>query len=291
MRQTFILWIRYTCTPLPKTMRFHIDFISAKGIIYSQHLDRWVKFRFMAPANYWKGNTRFPVLLMNDGQDFGPVQLEKTLTKAFADKKLLPFLYFGIECNENRVQEYGIASSADFKGRGGRAYKFSKFILQEFLPFLQKEFKVSRKGEDWVYCGMSLGGLSAFDIAYANPDKFGKIGVFSGSFWWRKKAYVKKDIADRSRILLDVIKNATFAPHLKFWLQTGTLDEKADRNGNGVIDAIEDTLDVIKELQAKGYSYPGAITYVEIDGGKHDLPTWGKIFPEFIKWAFTAKSE
>lgn len=289
MRQTFILCNRYTCTSLLKPMQFHIDFISAKGIIFSRHLDRWVKFRFVAPSNYWKSNSSFPVLLMNDGQDFGPMRLEETLTKAFANKTLRPFLYFGIECNENRMHEYGIASSADFKGRGGRAYEYSKFILEEFLPFLKKEFKVSQKGADWVYCGMSLGGLSAFDIAYANPDQFGKIGVFSGSFWWRKKAYVQKDIADRSRILLDVIKDRPFAPNLKFWLQTGTEDEKADRNGNGIIDAIDDTLDVIKELQAKGYSYPGAINYVEIKGGKHDLPTWAKVFPAFLAWAFAVK--
>ena len=259
-------------------MQFHIDFISAKGSIFSQYLDRWVKFRFLAPADYWKASTTFPVLLMNDGQDFGPMRLEETLSKTFVDKKMRPFLYFGIECNENRIHEYGIASSADFKGRGGRADVYSRFILEEFLPFLKKEFKVSRNGADWVYCGMSLGGLSAFDIAYANPDKFGKIGVFSGSFWWRKKAYVKNDVADRSRMLLDVIKSQTFSRHLKFWLQTGTEDEKADRNGNGVIDAIDDTLDVIKELQAKGYSYPGDISYVEIEGGKHDLPTWGTVF-------------
>jgi len=270
-------------------MQFHIDFISAKGTVFSKHLDRWVKFRFVAPANYWKSKSSFPVLLMNDGQDFRPMLLEETLTKAFADKRLKPFLYFGIECDENRIHEYGTASSADFKGRGGSAYKYSKFILEEFIPFLKKEFKVINKGTDWVYCGMSLGGLSAFDIAYANPDKFGKIGVFSGSFWWRKKAYIKKDSADRSRILLDEIKNRAFAPHLKFWLQTGTEDEKADRNGNGVIDAIDDTLDVIKELQAKGYSYPGAISYVEIEGGRHDLPTWAKVFPEFLNWAFRAE--
>jgi len=270
-------------------MQFHIDFISAKGTIFSENLERWVTFRFVAPSNYWKSAASFPILLMNDGQDYRAMGIEDTLTKAFSKKSIRPFIYIGIECNENRIHEYGVASSADFKGRGGRAKSYSLFILEEFIPFLKKEFKVSNKGEDWVFCGMSLSGLSAFDIAYNNPDKFGKIGVFSGSFWWRKKAYVKNDKADRSRIILDIIKNRTFAPHQKFWLQTGTDDEKADRNGNGVIDAIDDTLDVIKELESKGYSYPGAISYIEVEGGKHDLPTWGEAYPDFISWAFPAK--
>lgn len=278
--------IRYTCNPLSKTMQFQIDFISAKGRFYSKYLDRHVKFRFMAPANYWESTEKFSVLLMNDGQDFIPMDLEETFSKAFSFDTIRPFVYIGIECNESRIHEYGTASSADFKGRGGRALAYSRFIIEEFLPFLKKEFKISRDGKDWVYCGMSLGGLSAFDIAYRHSELFGKIGVFSGSFWWRKKAYVKKDVADRSRIILDVIKNGKFAPHLKFWLQTGTEDEKADRNGNGIIDAIDDTLDVIKELTTKGYSHPGDIKYVELKGGKHDLPTWGKIFPQFVLWAF-----
>jgi len=267
-------------------MQFHIDFISIKGSFSSKTLERKVRFRCVLPPNYKAFQGHLPVLLMNDGQDFVHLNLEKILSRKFADKDITPFIYVGIETNENRMKEYGTASSADYKGRGNKAGDYTKFILQEFIPFLKHKFKVSDKGEDWVYCGMSLGGLSAFDIAYNNPEQFGKVGVFSGSFWWRKEAFVKKDLKDRSRIILDVIKEAEVATHLKFWFQCGTEDESADRNNSGVIDAIEDTLDVIKELQLKGYSFPGDISYLEIEGGKHDIPTWADHFPDFIKWAF-----
>jgi hypothetical protein len=30
---------------------------------------------------------------------------------------------------------------------------------------------------------------------------------------------------------------------------------------------------------------------VEVLGGKHDLPTWGRIFPEFLQWAFASLPE
>lgn len=270
-------------------MQFQTDHISLKGSFHSKNLERKVVFRLVAPPDYKDAQRRFPVLLMNDGQDYTAMQLEKTLSVSFALKTRSPFVYVGIECNENRMHEYGTASSADFKGRGSKALNYSRFIIDEFIPFLKGEFKVSMEGKDWVYCGMSLGGLSAFDIAYNHPDHFGKTGIFSGSFWWRKKAYVPKDMKDRSRIILEVIKNGPYAPHLKFWLQCGTEDETADRNKNGIIDAIEDTQDVIKELELKGYSRTEAITYVEVKGGKHDLPTWGDVFPQFILWAFGKK--
>lgn len=265
---------------------FKINSISLKGQIFSRNLKREVTFRIVAPPDYRYSNAKFPVLLMNDGQDFRALRLEDTLENYHKINKDRPFVYVGIETDKNRVQEYGTASHADFKKRGSRAGLYTKFILEEFVPFLKNEFKVSHNGLDWVFCGMSLGGLSAFDIVFNNPSYFSKVGVFSGSFWWRKKAYDPKDKNDRSRIVLDMVKHGTYYPHLEFWFECGTLDEYADRNKNGVIDAIDDTKDLILELQKKGYNGPGDITYVEIMEGRHDLPTWASVFPNFLNWAF-----
>jgi enterochelin esterase-like enzyme len=267
-------------------MKYEVDFISFRGGFHSGFLNRKVHFRWVAPASYRDSTTLFPVLLMNDGQDFNSLGLEQTLASNYASGASAGFVYVGLETNQQRIQEYGTAASADFKGRGKKAAAYSRFVMEEFIPFLKSEFRLSQKKEDWVYCGMSLGGLSAFDMVIRHPGVFGKAGVFSGSFWWRKKAYVRYDTEDRSRIILDVIKSSEYSPHLKFWFECGTEDETADRNKNGVIDSIDDTLDVIRELEAKGYSRP-AITYVEVAGGKHDLPTWGAVFPQFLKWAFS----
>ena len=266
-------------------MVFDIEFISLKGSFTSHFLGRKVSFRLVAPPTYRTSDKPFPVLLMNDGQDYRAMGLERILSTAYTDKNITPFIYVGLEANENRMHEYGTACTKDFKGRGEKAHLYARFITEEFIPFLKKEFKVAAQKEAWVYCGMSLGGLTAFDIVFNHPHLFAKAAVFSGSFWWRKKAYTKKDPADRSRIVLDMVKNGTYSPHLSFWFQCGTLDEKADRNHSGIIDAIEDTTDLIKELQLKGYSSE-KLTYVEIEGGKHDLPTWARIFPSFLQWAF-----
>lgn len=70
-----------------------------------------------------------------------------------------------------------------------------------------------------------------------------------------------------------------------FWFQCGTLDEDEDRNNNGVIDAIDDTMDMIKALQSKGFS-DEYIRYIEIEDGEHDPRTWGKAMPDFLIWTF-----
>jgi hypothetical protein len=91
------------------------------------------------------------------------------------------------------------------------------------------------------------------------------------------------------RIMHKLIREGEYAPNLKFFFETGTLDEKMDRNHNGIIDSIDDTLDLIKELEEKGYSTESDIHYLELPDGKHDVATWAKAFPEFLKWGWGVK--
>ena len=73
-------------------------------------------------------------------------------------------------------------------------------------------------------------------------------------------------------------------PGQRYWLQAGTLDEDEDRNHNGVIDAIDDTLDLIRELKRKG-THDVDVHYLEVEGGRHDTQTWGQVMPDFLRWA------
>ena len=73
---------------------------------------------------------------------------------------------------------------------------------------------------------------------------------------------------------------------MKFFFEVGRLDEMSDRNNNGIIDAIDDTRDLIKELQNKGYSANNDIEYLELADGKHDVNTWSKAFPAFLIWGW-----
>ncbi len=267
-------------------MNYRFDLFKLKGSVYSESLERRVTFQIVAPPEYLKNDASYPILLMNDGQDYQSLGLDKTLTDAWRGKTEKKFIFVALHTTNQRMHEYGASFKADFKGRGGKAKLYMDFIVEEFVPFLKQSFRLSANPEDWVFSGFSLGGLSAIDIVLNNPHLFGKVGVFSGSFWWRDKAYDPKNKGDRSRIILKTIASLPKQDHLKFWLQCGSHDEEADRNGSGTIDAIEDTKDVIAELTKKGYAMEDSITYVEIEGGRHNQETWGAIFPEFLQWAF-----
>ena len=131
-----------------------------------------------------------------------------------------------------------------------RPGNYTNFIFKELLPHIHETYNVPSFKEK-SFAGFSLGGLSALDIVWNHADEFANVGVFSGSLWWRSKGYKEGYDDNKHRIMHQQIKKGKFYPWLKFFFECGALDEKADRNNNGVIDAIDDTLDLIKELTEK----------------------------------------
>ena len=187
-------------------------------------------------------------------------------------------------CGPERKMEYGVAGQPDYKGRGAKAGAYTSFVFNELLPHIHETYNVPSFKEK-SFAGFSMGGLSAFDIVWNHSYEFANVGVFSGSLWWRSKGYMEDYDDNKHRIMHQNIKNGEFYPWLKFFFECGILDEKADRNHNGVIDAIDDTLDLIKELKKKGYA-EASIKYLELEDGKHDVPTWARAFPNFLEWGW-----
>ncbi|WP_439694722.1 alpha/beta hydrolase [Mucilaginibacter sp. AW1-7] len=224
------------------------------------------------------------LLLLNDGQELENLSLNQTLEQLYNANRIKPLLVAAVHAGEDRLQEYGVAGRPDFKKRGAKADIYTQFIITELLPQIKAGTDI-HEFESTAFAGFSLGGLSAFDICWNNADVFDKVGVFSGSFWWRSKD-LAKGYTDNDRIAHTLIRETEGKPGLKFWLQTGTKDETSDRNKNGIIDAIDDTIDLIKELEAKGYSRPADIQYVEVVGGSHNTETWGRVMGKFLCWAF-----
>ena len=127
------------------------------------------------------------------------------------------------------------------------------------------------------------------DLAWNHPEYFPQIGAFSGAFWWRKRELGPRYTNESDRIMHTLIRKSRKRKGMKFWFMAGSKDETSDRNKNGIIDAIDDTLDLIAELIKLGYKPYYDVTYLEIKDGEHNVPTWGKAMPEFLMWAFGKK--
>lgn len=252
--------------------------------INSKSLNREVIFDVILPPNYDDSPSKFKTLYMNDGQDLKALKMEETLNKLYNESEMQSFILVAVHTNQNRIREYGTAKMADYKNRGDLANDYNSFVINELVPYISEKHKSSTHKDDNYFCGFSLGGLSAMDIVWHNPEVFSKVGVFSGSFWWRKKAYEDGYDDHNDRIMHVLVREKAKNEGQKFWFECGTNDEKDDRNGNGIIDSIDDTLDLIKELENKGYKNGIDITYYEVKDGEHNLKTWSEAMPAFLKW-------
>lgn len=268
--------------PAPSTSNVLVE----NHTIISAFLDREVIINFYFPPRTADA-LNLSLLLVNDGQDLVTMKFEEILDDLYEKNAVKNLFCVGIHCSSDRKNEYGTARYLDYKGRGAKAALYNRFVFEELIPFIRNKVSIYSFREK-CFAGFSLGGLCALDIVWNHPLEFSKVGVFSGSLWWRDKDQDDADFDEKVNRIMhrQIEQDANMYPWLKFFFEVGTQDETADRNNNGIIDSIDDTLSLIDILEAKGYNRAEAIEFVEIKDGKHDVPTWAKAFPEFLKWGW-----
>lgn len=251
--------------------------------IYSRHLQEHIKLTIISTALPDDKNS-MNLLLLNDGQEVDQFGVRDIIDSLYSKKLIQPLIVVAIHAGD-RMQKYGVSGFPDYKNSGSRADKYASFIDNELYDFVKKKTGV-RKFKTVTIAGCSLGGLSAFDIAWDNADKIDQVGVFSGSFWWRDKDAAAKDYSDdNNRIMQRKIRSSRKKPKLKYWFYAGNAEEAGDRDKDGIIDVVDDTKDLIEIIKAKNVCPPSDIVYVEKAGGKHDYTSWRKMLPEFLIWA------
>ena len=255
--------------------------------IYSRHLQRHFKLSIIStPMPTSKSDMN--LLLLNDGQDMKKLRVKEIVDSLYRKKLIQPLLIIGIHAGD-RMQEYGIAGYPDYKNNGSKASGYAQFIDDELYPYVKKK-AVLRKFNSVVMAGCSLGGLSAFDIAWDHADKIDKVGVFSGSFWWRDKDAAATDYSDdKNRIIINKIRSSRKKPHLQYWFYAGGKEETADRDKDGLTDVVDDTKDLAELIKNKNVCSADDIVYTEDINGIHDYISWSHWFAVFLVWAFGSK--
>ncbi|MFL5811666.1 MAG: alpha/beta hydrolase [Flavisolibacter sp.] len=252
--------------------------------IASSYLKRYVIVDLYLPKNI-PDPAGLSLLLINDGQNLHEMNYALMVDQLLAANQIQPLLCAGIHAGQDRRNEYGTAKALDYEKRGTKANAFNLFVLEELLPLIHIQYSIEQFRQK-AYAGFSLGGLTAIDMVWNHPDIFSIAGVFSGSLWWRSTSLGSHYNDETDRIMHAQVREGKFFPGLRFYFTTGSLDETADRNKNGIIDSIDDTLALIEELKKHGYDTQYDIKYINYEDGRHDIETWGRAMPGFLLWAF-----
>ncbi|MEO8757180.1 MAG: alpha/beta hydrolase-fold protein [Devosia sp.] len=140
---------------------------------------------------------------------------------------------------------------------------YSRLLFDELLPEALAGLNVSTNPADRAICGMSSGGICAFNAAWERPDAFGKVISHVGSF-----TNIRGGNAYPSRV-----RSAEAKP-IRIFLQGGAQD--LDRPTGNWPAA---NFDMAMAFQHRSYDYR-----FEFGPGAHDLKHGAAIFPATLRW-------
>lgn len=141
--------------------------------------------------------------------------------------------------------------------------QYARFLLEEMLPEVSKEYKLADDASARAICGISSGGICAFTVAWQRPDAFSKVLSHVGSFTNIRGGHVYPAL----------IRQTEKKP-IRVFLQDGS-EDLDNKFGNWPLANQE----MAKALKFAGYDYQ----FVYGDGahnGKHG----GAILPDSLRW-------
>lgn len=180
MRKTFIVilfTVLWGCAPTstptqaspPVRLAGLPDGCSAPGKVVSVDLpqpagDPPYNFRvYLPPCFSAEGSARYPVLYLIPGSRSSPdswlkAGLPEELDKLILSKKVAPLILVTTENTDNDPA--------------------AEIIYKDLVPFVESQYPIAGDRRHRAVAGGSLGGISAYHLAFQHPDTFSSAGIF-----------------------------------------------------------------------------------------------------------------
>jgi predicted alpha/beta superfamily hydrolase len=229
------------------------------------------------PPSYAKGNKRYPVLYLHDGQNVFNELTSFIKAEWRADETAEALAARGHEVILVAIENAGGARNAEylpFKARSNdyeaRGEAHAAFVVKTIKPMIDKRYRTKPDAAHTGIAGSSFGGVISLYTALSYPEVFGFVGAFSPSLW----------VADQSML--------RWAPEhpaprtMKLWLDMG--DHEGDMPGERLyaMELTEQLGDLLREQGAQ----------VRVQFGKdawHNEYAWSQRFPTALEWFLTGK--
>jgi enterochelin esterase-like enzyme len=149
--------------------------------------------------------------------------------------------------------------------------RYSKVIVDELLPAVYKDYKISRDPDRHGIAGWSSGAIAAFTVAWERPDQFHKVLTGIGTFVDLKGGYVYPE-----KVL------ASEKKPIRIFMIDGRNDNRGT-NDKGEYDPHHDwffqNVRLMEALTKKGYE----VNY-SWGMGVHSHNMGGAMLPEMMRW-------
>lgn len=150
--------------------------------------------------------------------------------------------------------------SLEYDGLGDR---YARFLIEEILPEVRKEFNLSTDPNDYGIAGSSSGGIAAFTAAWNRPDAFRRVLSYVGSY-----------TNLRGGTVYPTLVRKTEGKPLRIFLQDGSNDQNI-YSGSWYLS----NQDLALGLEYAGYDFQ-FVTGTEGHNSKHG----SALLPDALRW-------
>ena len=178
-------------------------------------------------------------------------------------------------------------SGGNHRSRPTRSYeydtpdeRYGRFLTEEFLPPIEKQFNLTTNAAGRAVCGISSGAIAAFSAAWHQPGRFGKVVSHIGSFVNIRGGHVFpsqiRQLKDRSPANTSAaalqLRSQRLA--LRVFLQDGTND----------LDNLHGNWPLGNQDMAAALKFAEMDFRFELGDGGHSGKHGGAIFPDTMRW-------
>jgi enterochelin esterase family protein len=166
------------------------------------------------------------------------------------------------------------AAGPEQKPRQNRSFEYdslgdqyARFLLEEILPEVAKEYQLAGEAKGRAICGISSGGICAWTVAWERPDAFSKVLSHVGSFTNIRGGHV-----------CHALIRKTERKPIRVFLQDGA----------GDLDNVHGSWPLANQEMAAALKFAKYDYRFEFGDGGHNGKHGGAILPESLRWLWRA---
>ena len=209
-----------------------------------------------------------PLLLLHDGQNLFEGdrafvrgqhwRVAETAGELIDAGRIPPIVIAGIDHGGDQRALEMTPTRGNLPAGGGVAI-YGRFLMDDVVPELAKQFGVRTDAAGLAMGGSSLGGLATLSIALQFPGRIGRLLLMSPSAWWD------------DRVILRRLRRTRLRPRPRVWLDIGRRE-----GGRTVSDtrALRDAL----------VPQTSALHYFEDPVGQHTEGDWARRLGSALTW-------
>ena len=222
------------------------------------------------PAQY-KKEVPAALMIFQDGHSYKdvkgrwrvPVVFDNLIARGDMPPTIAVFIDPGHHKSKEKPQSPWRSSNRSFE-YDSLGDRYSRFLLEEILPEVEKRYTVSQDPEMRAICGASSGGICSFTVAWEHPESFGKVLSTIGSFTNLRGGNVYPSLIRKTepkpiRVYLADTSGDVDNPFGSWWWSN--------------------------QLMASALNYMGYdVRFDSAEGYAHSADHGGALFPDALKW-------